>query len=192
VSGGFKIISRYDEALDALAMGEEGIARYRESADFSAVRIREGMTPTIFHCRRLRVSEMQAVRSCTSDAAAYTAAFARGVEKVEALRILDEGDDKKRREWVRPDATRPLSMSELDEVFSAGDVFEVGSAIMGRSILGKGRPAAWPLPATSHIAVQGLVHRLAAQTREADAASARTKSELAAPPLEQETTDGNG
>lgn len=189
---GFKIVCRYDEALDALAMGEEGIARYRESADFSAVKIREGMTPTIFHCRRLRVSEMQAVRSCTSDAAAYTAAFARGVEKVEALRILDEDDDRKRREWVRPDPSRPLSMSEIDEVFSAGDVFEVGSAIMGRSILGKGRPAAWPLPATSHIAVQGLVHRLAAQTREQDASSVHHKSEPAAPPPGQESADTSG
>lgn len=178
---GFKIVSRYDEALDAQAMGSRGIAEYRETADFSQVRIREGMTATVFHCRRLTVSEMQSVKSATDVDSAYVAAFARGVERVEALRPLEPSEEEEkndvRRSWVKPDKERSLSMREIDAVFAAGDVFEVGAAIYGRSILGKARPAAWPLPATSRLAVEALVHRLVARMPETAAPSGPSKSE---------------
>ena len=178
----FKIIPRFDDALDLVAMGEVGFAKYRDTMDFSTVVLKDGFEPTVYHCRRLRVSEMQAVRSRTSTDDAYAAAFARGVEKVEGLRDLD--DETKRRIWVRPSEERPISVREIDEVFSAGEVFEVGSAIFGRSILGKGRPAAWPQPATLRHAVGALVVRLAEQTRAQDAASPPSNPPAAGAPPE--------
>jgi hypothetical protein len=183
MSHAFKIIPRFDPAIDAMAMGPEDVAAYRDTGDVALVKLRDGETPTVYHCRGLRVSEMQSARASTVEADVYTAAFARGVMRVEGLR----SDDGSRRVWVRPDADRPVSAREIDQVFSAGDVFEVGAAIYGRSILGKGRPAAWPQPATSRLAVEALVRQLAAQTREQDAPSAPSKSGAEAPPQETST-----
>lgn len=183
---GFRIVCRYDPALDPLAMGPEGVFNYRETGDISLAKFREGMTPTVFHCRRLTVSEMQSVKSAADTDSAYVAAFCRGIMRVEALRPLDpsEEDEKadRRTTWTRPDAERPVTARELDVSFSAGDVFEVGALIYGRSILGKGRPAAWPLPATSRLAVAALVHQLAGQTSSPAASSPLSRSSPEAPP----------
>lgn len=181
---GFQICSRFDEALDLIAMGDDAVAKFRELGDFSQVKFREGKTATIFFCRRLRTSEMQSVRAHVSEADIYAAAFARGVMKVEGLRGLDAPDDAERRTWVRPDPDRPVSTREIDEVFAAGDVFEIGAAIYGRSILPKGRPAAWPQPATSRTALQAVSLLIAVQTAEADARSHQSKSAPAAPQAE--------
>jgi hypothetical protein len=173
---GFKIICRFDEALDAEAMGERGIREYRETADFSNVKIREGMTPAVFHCRRLRTSEMQSALSYTSEADRYAACFARGVVKADNL-YREHG----RESWVRPDSDRPIGTKALDECFDFADVQEVGSAIYGASLVGKGRPAAWPLPATSRDAVMALAHHLAGQTRALDAQPPQSKNEVDPP-----------
>jgi len=171
---GFKVVCRFDPALDAKAMGPDAIREFRETGDVARAKFRDGVEPTTFHCRRLRVSEMQAVRGYASEADQFTAAFARGVLKVEGL-FTEDG--KTRRVWVRPDADRPVAATEIDEVFDFGEVQEVGAAIYGRSILGKGRPAAWPLPDTSRSAVGALVFHLAEQTRAAERSSAPSKSE---------------
>lgn len=181
---GFKIVSRYDPAIDVAAMTEDGSIRiYRENGDAKHLKILPGATPTWFYCRRLKTSEMQAVRAHASEADILVACFARGVERVTGLRVEtdEETDDPPRRDWVRPDPTRPLTTAEID-TFDPGDVFEIGSAIYGRSILGKGRPAAWPQPDTSRLAVQGLVVRHAARTPKTDASSPQSKSGLEEPP----------
>lgn len=174
---GFRIICRFDEALDAEAMGERGVREYRETADITHVKIREGKVPAVFHCRRLRTSEMQAALSYTSEADRYAACFARGVMKADSL-YREHG----RESWVRPDGDRPIGSKALDECFDFADVQEVGSAIYGASLVGKGRPAAWPLPATSQVAVMALAHHLAEQTRASAAQPPPSKSDPA--PLE--------
>jgi hypothetical protein len=173
---GFKIVCRFDDALDAEAMGEDGIRKYRETADFSEVKIREGKTPAVFHCRRLKSSEMQAAMSHTSEADRNAACFARGLMRAENL-YREHG----RADWVRSDSDRPIGSKAMDECFDYADVQEVGSAIYGQSLVGKGRPAVWPLPATSRDAVMALVHLHAELTRESDAARRLNKSEVAAP-----------
>ena len=170
----FRVICRFDEALDAMAMGKEAVERFRETGDPSVAKFLEGARPAVFFCRRLKVSEMQAVRGYPTEAEQLTAAFARGLIRCEDL-YMENGE---RRNWERPDQTRPVAPSSIDEVFDFGTVQEVGAAIYGRSILGKGRPAAWPLPATSSAAVGALVFHRVEQMRARDASSAQSKSEV--------------
>lgn len=186
MTSGFRIISRFDPALDHVAMREDGSAAlYRETGDIRHVRLMEGATPTEFFCRRLKTSEMQAVKAHTSEADIYAACFARGLERVKALRA-DKDDDAPedydpRRDWVRPDPARPLSKAELD-TFDPGDVFEIGAAIYGRSVLGKGKPAAWPQPDTSQLAILGLAVHRAERIARTGALSPQSKSDPAEPP----------
>lgn len=169
---GFMVVCRFDPALDPEAMGSSAVRKFRETGDFSEAQFREGMRPAVFHCRRLRVSEMQAVNGYTTEADRLSAAFARGIIRCEDL----YSENGSRRDWVRPDSDRPVASSAIDATFDFGEVQEVGAAIYGRSILGKGRPAAWPLPDTSRAAVGALAYRLAEQTLEQDASSAPSKS----------------
>lgn len=188
---GFKIVSRFDPALDAQAMLADGsMERYRESGEARYIKTVPGKDPAWFYCRRLRTSEMQAVRTHVSEADVYAACFARGVSRATGLRGelpdgADEHDDPPRRDWVHPaEGKRPLSTAELD-TFDPGDVFEIGAAIYGRSILGKGRPAAWPQPDTSRLAIQGLVALHVADQRRTAASSDPSKP---APEAQQPTT----
>jgi len=181
MSSGFKIICRFDEALDAEAMGPEAVRTFRETGDFGSAKIREGHEPVVFHCRRLKVSEMQSVTSHTTEVEARTAAFARGLMSVDG-RYADGGG---RQSWTRPDPSRPITSNELDACFDFAEVQEVGAAIYGRSLLGKGRPVAWPLPDTSRDAVGALVSRLVGQTLAKAAMSPPSKPE-ADPPAQPE------
>lgn len=169
----FKTICRFDEALDAEAMGPDGVRAYRETGDESKVKLRDGMTPTVFHCRRLKVSEMQTVLGHVTEADRFAAAFARGITRCEDLRTESGG----RTDWTRPDSERPVAQAVIDQMFDAAEVQEVGAAIFGRSLLGKGRPATWPLPATSRYAVEALVFHLAEQTRRRVAGSHQSSGE---------------
>lgn len=177
---GFKVVCRFDPAIDAEAMSQDDVRRFRDTGDVALLRYLEGEQPTVFYCRRLRVSEMQSVKATNSEADTFVASFQRGLLSVENL--LD--DDGNARKWSRPDADRPISMREVEAAFSAGEVMEVGAAIYGRSILGKGRPAAWPQPDTSALAVAALAHQRAAQKRAAAAHSAPSSESPKAPPGE--------
>lgn len=168
----FKAISRFDPALDAEAMKEKGtLQAFTETGDFSkAILVSpEDDKPTVFHCRRLKVSEMQSAKSHASEADVFVACFSYGVTRVEDMREVDEKGHVTRRTWVRPDVDRRITTREIDETFDAGDVFEIGALIYGRSILGKGRPAAWPQPDTSRVAIAALAFHL----RHAERMSAR-------------------
>ena len=169
---GFKVVCRFDPALDPEAMGSSAVRRFRETGDFAEAQFRDGMRPTVFHCRRLKVSEMQAVNGYATESDRLSAAFARGIIRCEDL----YSENGSRREWIRPDPERPVASSVIDATFDFGEVQEVGAAIYGRSILGKGRPAAWPLPDTSRAAVGALAYHLAERTLEQDASSAPSKS----------------
>ncbi len=166
----FKIVARYDEAIDAEAMPEEDRLAYRESFDTALLKFLPGEQPTWWYARRLRTSEMRDVLAQPDAAGRYFAAFARGIVRVE---------DGGRVTWTRP-TDKPLSDKILD-TFDAADVQEIGAAIFGRSHLGKGRPAAWPLPDTSRLAVEALVLRRAAHTRRT-ALSALSRPPAEAPP----------
>lgn len=158
MSESFTVIARYDEAIDAEGMSEDDRISYRETFDTSLLKFLPGEQPTRWHCRRLRTSEMRDVLSQPNDSDKYMAAFARGLVRVEGKR-----DDGVRSSWTRP-TDKPLTDKVLD-TFDLADVLEVGAAIFGRSHLGKGRPAAWPLPATSRLAVAALVSRRAEEMR---------------------------
>lgn len=177
---GFKIICRFDEAIDADAMSTEAIRAFRDTGEISHLRFVEDVRPTVFHCRRLKISEMQSVQSNTSDADIFVGAFLRGVVRVDDLRREDGG----RMSWERPDETRAVTMKEAEERFDPGEVMEVGAAIYARSILGKGRPAAWPQPATSALAVGALARHRAEQKMASVVSSARSKDDPAAPQAE--------
>jgi hypothetical protein len=169
---GFRVVCRFDPALDPEAMGPDAVRKFRETGDVAHAQFREGERPTVYHCRRLKVSEMQAVNSYSTEADRLTAAFARGILRCEDL----YSENGSRREWHRPDPERPVASSVIDSTFDYGEVQEVGAAIYGRSILGKGRPAAWPLPDTSRSAVGALAFHLAEQMRGQVASSAPSKS----------------
>lgn len=168
---GFEAICRHEEAIDALAMGEDDVRKYRETGDTRVLKFREGMQPTRFHCRTLKPSEMRAVGAALTEADRNWEAFARGVLRVTALRC----EDGSRRDFARQDGDRPIATSVIDATFDIGEVDDIGARIYGASILGKGRPAAWPQPATLRHAVGGLVFRLAEETRERAAASPPSK-----------------
>jgi hypothetical protein len=175
VSESFTVVCRYDEAIDAEAMSEDARASYRETFDIAHLRYLDGEKPTLWHCRRLRTSEMVACDREPDEVSRFVAAFARGLVRVDALRT-----DGGRTQWTRS-TEKPLNEKALD-AFDFADVKEIGAAIWGRSQLGKGRPAAWPLPATSQLAVGALVSRRAAQMRRSAAASAPSSgSPVAAP-----------
>lgn len=172
---GFRVICRFDPALDPESMGPDAVRVFRETGDPAVAKFVDGGTPAVFHCRRLKVSEMQAVHGYTSEADRFTAAFARGLIRCESL----YREDGSRQGWERPDPERPVAQSAIDASFDFGTVQEVGAAIYGRSVLGKGRPAAWPLPDTSRSAVGALAFHLAERMRERDAASQPSKSAAA-------------
>ena len=154
----FDVICRFDEAIDSEAATEEDKLAFRETFDPKHLRFIEGESPTVFHCRRLKLSEMRAVMSEPDDSSRLFASFARGVVAVDDLRI--EGG---RTRWTRP-TDKPLLTDTIDKAgFSIAEVQEVGAAIFGRSQLGKGRPAAWPLPGTSRLAIEAIASRRVAQ-----------------------------
>lgn len=164
----FTVVCRYDEAIDAEAMTSDERDHYRETGDMSALKFLDGERPALWHCRRLRTSEMREVYAAPNDSARYEAAFARGLVKVENMRVGDS-----RQTLGRP-SDKPLNDKALD-MYDPADVLEVGAAIYGRSILGKGRPAAWPLPATSRLAVAALVYRRVARAQTSAASSATNR-----------------
>lgn len=178
---GFKVICRFDPAIDTESMTKDEVRRFADTGDVSLLKFFEGTQPTTFHCRRLKVSEMQAVKATNSEADMFVAAFQRGLQNVDNL--LDDNGENPRR-WSRPDAERPISMREVEAAFSPGEVLEVGAAIYGRSVLGKGRPAAWPQPDTSALAVAALAHQRAAQRRASADLSAPSSESHKAPPGE--------
>ena len=169
---GFRVVCRFDPSIDVDAMTREEVRQFTETGDVSLLKFIDREQPAVFHCRRLRVSEMQAVKAGTSEADVFVAAFQRGLLRAENLLTEDGG----RRSWERPDAERPITMREVEAVFDAGEVLEVGAAIYGRSILGKGRPAAWPQPDTSALAVAAVAHQRAARKR-ASAANSQQSNE---------------
>lgn len=168
----FRVVARFDPAIDFERTTREAAAEYRESYDIGKLVFRDSDLPSIFYCRRLKVSEVQAAKHFTGDDV-YVACFARGLMSVDNLR----NEDGTQKNWTRPDADRPLTTREIDAAFDAGEVLEIGAAIYGRSILGKGRLAAWPLPDTSRLAVEGLALRRVADMRRTDASSPPNKSE---------------
>lgn len=178
MSDTFEVVSRYDEAIDAEAVSPTDREKYKNTGDMSLLRFIEGEKPTRFYCRRLKGSEMVTVREQISESGMFAAAFARGLVKATGVRR----ENGERRDWARGTDQKVISSKELDELFDFGDVQEIGALIYGKSILGKGRPAVWPQPATSRLAVEGLVFRRAVQIIERDAASAQTKSEAGTEP----------
>lgn len=184
----FKVVCRYDEALDAEAMTSDERDRFRETGDVDALKYLDGEQPTVWHCRRLRTSEMRDVHSQSTDAGRYEAAFARGLMRVEGKRV-----DGGRESWTRPVEGKPLNDRALDG-FDPADVLEVGAAIYGRSVLGKGRPAAWPQPATSRLAVAALVFRRVEARTIAERTSARSSApaEGAAPTPSSPASETSG
>lgn len=172
----FEVICRFDEAIDDRdeSMSEEARRDFIRTGDVTLLKFFDGKEPTRFYCRRLKSSEMQTVLSHHSEADRFAAAFARGVTKADGL-YTESGS---RRSFVRNDLDRPVAPRVIDETFDAGQVQEVGAAIYSRSILGKGKPAAWPLPATSRDAMVGLASHRAALIREQDATS---KKDTASP-----------
>jgi len=171
----FTVVARYDEAIDAEAMSEDERISYRETFDCSLLKYLSGETPTKWHCRRLRTSEMRDVLSQPHDSGKYEAAFCRGLVRVEGKR-----EDGGRTTWTRP-TDKPFTDKVLD-TFDSADVQEIGAAIFGRSHLGKGRPAAWPLPATSRLAVGALVSRRVEETRRAALSAQNSERAAAAEP----------
>lgn len=169
----FTVVCRYDEAIDAEAMTSDDRDRFRETGDVAALKFLDGERPTIWHCRRLRTSEMRDVHSASGDAGKYEAAFCRGLMRVESKRV-----DGGREQWTRPVEGKPLNDRALD-TFDPADVLEVGAAIYGRSVLGKGRPAAWPQPATSRLAVAALVYRRVEARTSAERLSAQSSEQAA-------------
>ncbi len=174
MSEAFEVVCRFDEAIDAEAMTSDDRDRFRETGDVSALKFLDGERPTVWHCRRLRTSEMRDVHSQSSDAGKYEAAFARGLMRVEGKR-----NGEARESWTRPVEGKPLNDRALDG-FDPADVLEVGAAIYGRSVLGKGRPAAWPQPATSRLAVAALVFRRVEARTTAERLSAQSSAQAAA------------
>ena len=168
----FQIVCRYDEAIDAEAMTPEDRAAYRDNFDVSLLKFVPGERPAIFFARRLKNSEMEECASQATVAAAHRTAFAFGIMRVSDLRVGDE-----RRTWTRS-TPKPLNTAALDD-FDFADIQEIGSAIYGRCHLGKGRPAAWPLPATSQRALEALVSRRVAQKMRLAAAQSSEPAEAA-------------
>lgn len=173
----FEIVCRYDEAIDADAMTPEDKARFRDEFDVSALAFVPGEKPARFFARRLRNSEMEDCAAQPHDPARYRLAFSLALTRAVDLRSGDE-----RKTWTRP-TPKPLNEKALDE-FDFADIQEVGLAIYARSLLGKGRPAALPLPATSQRALEALVSRRVAQKmkRAADQSSAPPEAPAEARP----------
>ena len=166
----FEIVCRYDEAIDADAMTSEAKARFREEFDVGALLFIAGERPTRFFARRLRNSEMEECAAQPHDPARHRLAFALAMLRATDLR---SGDDRKT--WVRS-TPKPLNEKALDE-FDFADIQEVGLAIYARSLLGKGRPAALPLPPTSARALEALVSRRVAQRMKLAAAQSSERAE---------------
>lgn len=152
----FEIVCRYDEAIDADAMTSEDKARFREEFDVSALAFIPGDRPARFFARRLSNSEMEECAAQPHEPARNRLAFSLALTRAVDVRHGDE-----RKTWTRP-TPKPLNNKALDE-FDFADIQEVGLAIYARSLLGKGRPAALPLPPTSQRALEALVSRRVAQ-----------------------------
>lgn len=158
----FEVVRRFDPAIDPQASDWQAFIR---TGDVSTLAFFDGETPTRFTCRRLRRSEVHEVQRLPTDADRYEAAFARGVMRIEGLRI-----ESGRTSWVRPDrktrdgAEVPLSTRELD-AFAEADVLEVGAAVLARSLCDPFSPVFWPAPDTSLHALKVLEFHRAAQTR---------------------------
>lgn len=176
----FEVVCRYDEAIDAESVSPADREKYRNTGDTKLLKFTDGEAPARFHCRRLRASEMQAVREQTSEPAMFAAAFSRGLQRATGVRQW-EGGKRVRKDWVRPTDRKLITTAELDQFFDFGDIQEVGASIYGRSVLGEGRPAAWPLPATSRLAVEGLVSHRVAEIVARAVNSPPSKSEAEAP-----------
>lgn len=176
----FEVICRYDEAIDAEQVAPNDREKYRTGGDVKLLRFADGEQPTRFFCRRLKGSEMQAVREQASEPAMFSAAFSRGLQRATGVR-KKEGSEMVRKDWVRPTDRKLITTAELDQFFDFGDIQEVGASIYGRSVLGEGRPAAWPLPATSRLAVEGLVSHRVAEIVARAVNSPPSKSEAEAP-----------
>lgn len=179
---GFEAVCRHDEAIDALAMGEDDVRKYRETGAVSLLKFRDGIAPTRFYCRTLKPSEMRIVGAMQTDVDRNWEAFTRGVLRVTGLRC----EDGSRRDFVRREGDRPIASAVIDETFDPGEIDDIGARIYGASILGKGRPAAWPQPATLRHAVGALVFRLAEETKERAASSPQSNQ----PPGDPSETPG--
>lgn len=167
------IICRFDEAVDYESMSEAELSVYRESRDASLLKRIPGETPTVFHARRLRTSEMSQVNALPAVELRYELCFRKALVRVDDLR----GPDGSRSTWTRPNPDKPLNDAQIDK-FTNAEVQEVGSYIYDWSNVGKGRPAAWQLPATSARALEGLASLRVAQKR-ASAEASRQSSETA-------------
>lgn len=183
----FDVVCRFDEAIDAENSDRQ---RFRETLDMRWLKFLPGDQPTVYHCRRLTSSEMREVARNPDDVTRYSSAFALGVTRVDAMRIpVGEGEALTfdRRNWVKTiPSEKHLNDKALNE-FDFAEIQEVGGAIWGRCHLGKGRPAAWPLPATSQHAIAALVSHRAERMRRSAANSPPTN----APPVEPSTHVGS-
>lgn len=168
----FDIVCRFDEALDPDKQTEEQRLAFPTSWSPSDLAYLDGERPVVFHCRRLSVTEMRTVQGFAAHDQPW-AAFIRGLVSATDLRC----DDGTRRNWTRS-TEKPLNDDAIEKAgFDIATINEVGEAIIGRSSVGKGRPAVWRLPATSRDALVALGrHRVALK----ELAEARSKSQLAA------------
>jgi hypothetical protein len=178
----FDIVCRFDEALDPDGQSDEQRLAFPTSWAPADLAFLPGEPPTVFSCRRLAVTEMRQVQAYQPSDQPWEA-FARGVVSVRDLRC--EGGS--RRSWVRP-SEKPLTPAAIEKAgFDIREINEVGMAIIGRSSVGKGRPAVWRLPATSADALEALArHRVAQRARDA----ARSKEPPAATPAPSNASAG--
>lgn len=182
MSEAFEVVCRFDEAIDPEAQTEEQRLSFATTYSPKDLAYLPGEVPTVFHCKRLAVSDMRAVLSHPEPMQPW-AAFVRGLVSVTDMRC----DDGARRTWTRP-TEKPLTDEVVTKAgFSITEVNEVGEAIMGRSRVGKGRPAVWRLPATSRDALEALARlRVAQMARD----SARSKAQRASEQGQPSASDG--
>jgi hypothetical protein len=159
------VVCRYDEAIDYESTPKADQDRYIETRDHACLRYIEGERPALFVVRRLLTSEMREVNAQHIESERNLMAFRKGLMSATDVRFFDGT----RGPWLRP-SPKPIRDAELDR-FSPADVNEVGSYVVAWSNLGKGRPAAWPLPATSALALEAHASLRVAQKKASAASS---------------------
>lgn len=191
-TGPFRIVRCCDPAF-ADPVGPVAL-QYSAKRDFALLTdaFLPDVKPTIFHGRRLTVSEWSYVQNCVSDADKYQASFCRGLVKVDDLVLEDAGSPVA---FARPTdhsgKDRVIPDSMLESHFDPATIQEIGMVIFYRSFLARTKGQWFPLPAICRDALSANLYRRAEQMS-ASSSSAATKPPAAAQPATPPTSSPAG
>lgn len=186
----FKIARLCDPAIADISSASS--LKYSTTREFALLEFIEGSKPTVFHGRRLTVSEWGQVQNCVTEADKFQAAFCRGLVKVDDL-VLEEGASPI--VFIRPTdhsgKDRVIPDSVLESHFDPATIQEIGSVIYYKSFLARTPGRYFPLPDICRAAVSATMYRRA-ELMSASSSSTAAKPPAAAPPATPPTSSPDG